>query len=339
MEISSFNCLADLGMGDPFLMQQQQWPHNVDSIDGLSSITTTTTASTFSDDYNFGNYQSYNDYHIDDNYQPVLDFKRPSPEPSSLVVDECGNTRPSKQLKNVRKHDSINLVNYSGLVKPKEEMWYGWSGMALNFSSPESVISTGNRNCVLKSCQGAKRVISTGNNAQDHIMAERRRREKLSQRFITLSTLVPGLKKMDKATVLGDAINHIKELQEKVKALEEKTRKKRVEYSMVFVSNNPSSDEQSISSRMPESSSLPEIEARFCDREILVSIHCQKRKRVVEKTVAEIEKLHLTVVNSSIISFGDSALNITVVAQKDEEFGMSTKEFVKNLRAALTMFM
>ncbi|CAA0806750.1 LL-diaminopimelate aminotransferase-chloroplastic [Striga hermonthica] len=59
----------------------------------------------------------------------------------------------------------------------------------------------------------------------------------------------------------------------------------------------------------------------------------------IKKTVAEIEKLHLTVVNSSIISFGDSALNITVVAQKDEEFGMSTKEFVKNLRAALTMFM
>lgn len=32
--------------------------------------------------------------------------------------------------------------------------------------------------------------------AQDHIMAERKRREKLSQRFIQLSALVPGLKKV-----------------------------------------------------------------------------------------------------------------------------------------------
>ena len=31
---------------------------------------------------------------------------------------------------------------------------------------------------------------------QDHILAERKRREKLSQRFIALSKIVPGLKKV-----------------------------------------------------------------------------------------------------------------------------------------------
>lgn len=33
-------------------------------------------------------------------------------------------------------------------------------------------------------------------NAQDHIIAERKRREKLTQRFVALSALVPGLKKV-----------------------------------------------------------------------------------------------------------------------------------------------
>lgn len=33
-------------------------------------------------------------------------------------------------------------------------------------------------------------------NAQDHIIAERKRREKLTQRFVALSSLVPGLKKV-----------------------------------------------------------------------------------------------------------------------------------------------
>jgi len=32
--------------------------------------------------------------------------------------------------------------------------------------------------------------------AQDHIIAERKRREKINQRFIELSTVIPGLKKV-----------------------------------------------------------------------------------------------------------------------------------------------
>ncbi|CAA0807414.1 Transcription factor bHLH25 [Striga hermonthica] len=339
MEISSFKCLADLGMGDPFLMQQ--WPH-VDSIGDLSSISTN---STFSEGYNIDTNQSYyydnNNNNTMSSHQPVLDF-------------DYSNVRPSKQLKIAKDDrfscsppsDSVNLVN-SGLVKPKEETWYNSSGGALNFSSPESVISTGSQNHVLKRA-------STGANGsrlpQDHIMAERKRREKLSQRFITLATLVPGLKKMDKASVLGDAINHIKQLQEKVKALEEQTRKKSTIESMVLVrkyevtcaahssSENSTTDEQSISSGPTTTESFPEIEARFCHRDVLISIHCGKRKGVLEKTVAEIEKLHLSVVNSSIMSFGDSALNITVVAQKDGESDMSMKELVQNLRGALKIF-
>ncbi|KAF7055590.1 hypothetical protein CFC21_063098 [Triticum aestivum] len=53
--------------------------------------------------------------------------------------------------------------------------------------------------------------------AQDHIMAERKRREKINQRFIELSAVIPGLKKMDKGTILADATRYVKELQERVK--------------------------------------------------------------------------------------------------------------------------
>lgn len=129
---------------------------------------------------------------------------------------------------------------------------------------------------------------------------------------------------MDKASVLGDAIKYMKQLQEKVKAMEEKAKKTTVE-SVVFVkkyevygdgtTDNSSSPDQSSSSSICEASTFPEIEARFCGKDVLISIHCEKRKGVLEKTVAEIEKLHLSVVNSSIMTFGDSALNITIIAQ------------------------
>ncbi|CAD6206134.1 unnamed protein product [Miscanthus lutarioriparius] len=57
--------------------------------------------------------------------------------------------------------------------------------------------------------------------SHDHIVAERKRREKINQRFIELSAVIPCLKKMDKATILSDATRYVKELQEKLKALQQ----------------------------------------------------------------------------------------------------------------------
>ncbi|MED6211709.1 hypothetical protein PIB30_076300 [Stylosanthes scabra] len=54
----------------------------------------------------------------------------------------------------------------------------------------------------------------------NHVEAERQRREKLNQRFYALRAVVPNISKMDKASLLGDAIAHINELQAKLKVLE-----------------------------------------------------------------------------------------------------------------------
>ncbi|KAK3026769.1 hypothetical protein RJ639_040308 [Escallonia herrerae] len=82
----------------------------------------------------------------------------------------------------------------------------------------------------LKFDEGTERVCNittrTLSQAQDHVLAERKRRERLTERFIALSALLPGLKKMDKASVLGNAITHIKQLQERVKTLEEEARER-----------------------------------------------------------------------------------------------------------------
>ncbi|KAG4999453.1 hypothetical protein JHK82_020621 [Glycine max] len=97
-----------------------------------------------------------------------------------------------------------------------------------DMTTPPDSISQGtllgnHNNYVFKACQEAKKTGKRYKHSQpqDHIIAERKRREKLSQRFIALSALVPGLQKTDKASVLGDAIKYLKQLPEKVKALEE----------------------------------------------------------------------------------------------------------------------
>lgn len=71
-----------------------------------------------------------------------------------------------------------------------------------NRSFPPTLISekpSKMQNCSPKQEQFPKRVGSmtrTPLHAQDHVIAERKRREKLSQRFIALSAIVPGLKKV-----------------------------------------------------------------------------------------------------------------------------------------------
>ncbi|RDX64527.1 Transcription factor bHLH25, partial [Mucuna pruriens] len=192
-----------------------------------------------------------------------------------------------------------------------------------------------NQNLETKISQGKR----SPAHAQDHIMAERKRREKLSQSFIALAALVPGLKKMDKASVLGDAIKYVKELKERLAVLEEQSKKTRAE--SVVVLNKPELSGDDDSSSCDESidadsvsESVFQVESRVSGQEMLLRIHCKKQKGLLVKLLAEIQSYNLFVVNSSVLPFGDSILDITLVAQMGESYNLSPKELVKNLRLA-----
>lgn len=63
----------------------------------------------------------------------------------------------------------------------------------------------------------------------NHVLAERRRREKLNERFIILRSLVPFVTKMDKASILGDTIEYVKQLRRKIQELEARNRQTEAE--------------------------------------------------------------------------------------------------------------
>ncbi|KAJ8428525.1 hypothetical protein Cgig2_009212 [Carnegiea gigantea] len=184
------------------------------------------------------------------------------------------------------------------------------------------------------------------NQAQAHIVAERKRRELLSQCFIALSGIT------DKTSVLGEAIKYLRELQEKVRILEEVVAKHTVESvvvvkkSKVVVNNNDNGGSGSVSDHDSSSfnvesnnrdnkDSLPQIEVKLSGKTLVFRVYCEKEKGILTKLFCEVEKHGITVVNANIFPFGALAFDITILAQVDIGFDMNMKDIIKSIYATL----
>nr|BBM96384.1 bHLH transcription factor [Matthiola incana] len=54
----------------------------------------------------------------------------------------------------------------------------------------------------------------------NHALSEKKRREKLNERFMTLRSIIPSISKIDKVSILDDTIEYLQELQRRVQELE-----------------------------------------------------------------------------------------------------------------------
>ncbi|KAM3310347.1 hypothetical protein ACQJBY_031190 [Aegilops geniculata] len=187
--------------------------------------------------------------------------------------------------------------------------------------------------------------------AQDHIMAERKRREKINRRFIELSTIIPGLKKMDKATILSDAVKYVKEQQQKLKALEDRNHRSVAVESVVLVKKPrtavpeddaggccPSPSAGAVAGSTTTTvcrSALPEIEARISGSDVMVRVHCEDGKGVLVRLLAEVEGLHLSITHANAVPFPACTVIITVMAKVDDGFSVTAEDIVGKLEAAL----
>ncbi|KAI4315125.1 hypothetical protein L6164_027968 [Bauhinia variegata] len=146
----------------------------------------------------------------------------------------------------------------------------------MQFSALSSKGSSENQNYEPKISQGIKWSSSsprTSGHTSDHILAQRKRREKGPLHL---------RKKMDKVSVLGVAIKHAKELQERLKMPEGQTEKRTVELVAFVKKSQLSSDDDNSEGEGVTGESLPEVEARIeCQKkDVLLRIHCQKQKGI-----------------------------------------------------------
>ena len=114
---------------------------------------------------------------------------------------------------------------------------------------------------------------------------------------------------MDNTSILDKASNYVKQLQQRVRELEQQVE------SNTCTNNGSTSCEVISDDYYGQDGILPEVKARVLQKEVLVIIHCQKQKGIMLKILSQLENLHLSVVNSSVLPFGKSTLDITITAQ------------------------
>ncbi|KAJ4746685.1 basic helix-loop-helix (bHLH) DNA-binding superfamily protein [Rhynchospora pubera] len=176
-----------------------------------------------------------------------------------------------------------------------------------------------------------------------HVMSERRRREKLNEKFVALRSIVPSISKVDKASILGDTIEYVKELERRVEELES-CQELFDHESRALRKNNPDlvertsdnycvkamSNGKKISLNKRKVRDIDEAEAEqhwvfskdshldinvtMSDQEALLVLHCQWREFLLLEILEAIGNLHLDPVSVQS-SISESVLALTIKAK------------------------
>ncbi|GKD93911.1 transcription factor bHLH13-like protein, partial [Tanacetum coccineum] len=141
----------------------------------------------------------------------------------------------------------------------------------------------------------------------NHVEAERQRREKLNQRFYALRAVVPNISKMDKASLLGDAITYITDLQKKLKEMESERSGSHGSTSMETPNNSNNG------------SNLEKIEIEADKDQVTVRVSCPVDTHPISKVIQAFKEAQIRVVDSKMAAANDKVFHIFVIKSQGPE--------------------
>ncbi|KAE8057119.1 hypothetical protein FH972_013835 [Carpinus fangiana] len=145
-----------------------------------------------------------------------------------------------------------------------------------------------------------------------NLMAERRRRKRLNDRLSMLRSIVPKISKMDRTSILGDTIDYMKELLEKIKNLQDIEVNsdifKKVKPNEALVRNSPKFD----------------VGRRNVDTRI--EICCAGKPGLLLSTVNTLEALGLEIEQCVISCFNDFAMQASCSEEMENRIRISSED-------------
>ncbi|NP_001242885.1 Transcription factor bHLH93-like [Glycine max] len=153
-----------------------------------------------------------------------------------------------------------------------------------------------------------------------NLMAERRRRKRLNDRLSMLRAIVPKISKMDRTSILGDTIDYMKELLEKINNLQQEVEVdsnmagifKDVKPNEILVRNSPKFEvERSVDTR--------------------VEICCAGKPGLILSTVNTLEALGLEIQQCVISCFNDFTMQASCSEESEQRTMLSSEDIKQAL--------
>ncbi|RYQ81537.1 hypothetical protein Ahy_Scaffold1g107438 isoform H [Arachis hypogaea] len=267
----------------------------------------------------------------------------------AAAEDNNGKKRKSPNSRGSNNDDGM-LSFTSGVILPPSNMKSSGGGGDSDHSDLEASVVKENESSrvVEPEKRPRKRGRKPANGREEplnHVEAERQRREKLNQRFYALRAVVPNVSKMDKASLLGDAISYITELKSKLQTLE--SDKDGLEKQLDSLKKDLDNVKKEASSAPPP---LPDKELRMSSNNLvgggklidldidvkiigwdaMIRIQCSKKNHPAARLMAALMELDLDVHHASV-----SVVNDLMIQQATVKMG-SRFYTQEQLRSALT---
>nr|AGZ94899.1 MYC transcription factor 2 [Solanum lycopersicum] len=262
---------------------------------------------------------------------------------SQFGAGEENNNKNKKRSATSRGSNEEGMLSFvSGTVLPSSGMKSGGGGGEDSEHSDleASVVKEADSSRVVEpEKRPRKRGRKPANGREEplnHVEAERQRREKLNQRFYALRAVVPNVSKMDKASLLGDAISYINELKSKLQNTESDKEDLKSQIEDLKKESRrpgpppPPNQDLKMSSHTGGKIVDVDIDVKIIGWDAMIRIQCNKKNHPAARLMAALMELDLDVHHASV-----SVVNDLMIQQATVKMG-SRNYTEEQLRVALT---
>ncbi|PSR99968.1 Transcription factor bHLH93 like [Actinidia chinensis var. chinensis] len=169
-----------------------------------------------------------------------------------------------------------------------------------------------------------KREKKVGGQPSKNLMAERRRRKRLNDRLSMLRSVVPKISKMDRTSILGDTIDYMKELLERIHNLQEEKELSSDHLNLMGVFKDGKPNEVLV-----RNAPKFDVERREVDTRIAIS--CARKPGLLLSTVTTLEALGLEIQQCVISCFNDFAMQASCSEGLEQRAIFSSEEIKQAL--------